>query len=207
MGNLDAAKSLNAKFKNLRRALKLWAKNLSCLKSKIAAINEVIFLFDLFEEFRDLGDLEWNCRVSLKEHLLILLKNQKIYWKQRSKIKGVKFGDENTKKFHTEASINHRHNQIAMLKNEDQVEITDHAGKDALLWNAFNSRLGRSQQTTMHFHLPSLLQHQSSPSDFEQLEIPFTEEEINEVVKQLPPDSLLDLMDLTMSFLRAVGIL
>ena len=40
----------------------------------------------------------------------------------------------------------------------------------------------------MHFHLPSLLQHQASPSDFEQLEIPFTEEEINEVVKQLPPD-------------------
>ena len=76
VGNLDAAKSLNAKFKNLRRALKLWAKNLSCLKSKIAAINEVIFLFDLFEEFRDLGDFEWNCRVILKEQLLILLKNQ-----------------------------------------------------------------------------------------------------------------------------------
>ena len=114
-------------------------QKLSCLKSKIAAINEVIFLFDLFEEFRDLGDFEWNCRVILKEQLLILLKNQKIYWKQRGKIKGVKFGDENTRKIHTNASINHMHNHIAMLKNEDQVEITDHAGKAALLWNAFKS--------------------------------------------------------------------
>jgi hypothetical protein len=30
---LDAAKCLNAKFKNLRRALKHWARSLSCLKT------------------------------------------------------------------------------------------------------------------------------------------------------------------------------
>ena len=40
----------------------------------------------------------------------------------------------------------------------------------------------------MHFDLNSLLQHQASPSDFEQLEIPFSEEEINEVVKNMPSD-------------------
>lgn len=79
VGNLDAAKILNAKFKNLRSAFILSARNLSCLKEKISAINEMIFLLDLFEEFRDLGDFEWNCRQILKEHLLILLKNQKIY--------------------------------------------------------------------------------------------------------------------------------
>lgn len=101
VGNLDAAKTLNAKFKNLRRALKLWASGLSCLNAQIATVNEVIFLLDLSEEFRDLGDFEWNCRLILKEHLLNLLKNQKIYWKQRGKIKGVRFGDENTKFFHT----------------------------------------------------------------------------------------------------------
>ena len=126
----------------------------------------------------------------LKEQLPILLKNQKIYWKHRGKIKGVKLGDENTKNFHTKASINHRHNHIVMLKNEDQVEITDHAGKAALLWNAFRNRLGQSQQTTMHFDLNSLLQHQASHSDFEQLEIPCTEEEINDVVKHLPSDKV-----------------
>ena len=40
----------------------------------------------------------------------------------------------------------------------------------------------------MHFDLNSLYHHQAEPSDFEQLEIPFTEEEINEVVKHLPSD-------------------
>ena len=53
MGNLDSVKSLNAKFKNLRRALKLWARSLSCLKTPMAKINELIFLWDFFEEFRD----------------------------------------------------------------------------------------------------------------------------------------------------------
>ena len=76
---------------------------------------------------------EWNCRILLKEHLLVLLKNQNIYWKQRGKIKGVKFGDENTKFFHTKASINHMHNHIAVLQNADQVDISDHAGKAAIL--------------------------------------------------------------------------
>ena len=62
-----------------------------------------------------------------------MLNDQKISWKQRGKIKGVKFGDENTKFFHTKASINHRHNKIAMLMNQDQVEVTDHEGKAAIL--------------------------------------------------------------------------
>ena len=153
VGNLDAVKSLNAKFKNLRRALKLWARSLSCLKAQIAKLNELIFLWDFFEEFRELEIHEWNCRAILKDQLLLLLRNQKIYWKQRGKIKGVKFGDENTKFFHTKASINHRHNHIAVLQNDDQVEISDHAGKAAILWESYKKRMGTSHKTSMHFNL------------------------------------------------------
>ena len=188
MGNLDSVKSLNAKFKNLRRASKLWAKTLSYLKTQIAKLNELIFLWDFFEEFRELDIHEWNCRAILKEHLLILLRNQKIYWKQRGKIKGVKFGDENTKFFHTKASINHRHNHIAVLQNEDEVDISDHAGKAAILWDTYKKRMGTSHKTTMHFDLESLFGQRQDSAIFDNLELPFTEEEINEVVKQLPPD-------------------
>ena len=79
VGKLDAAKSITAKFKNLRRTMKQWARNISFLKTKNAAIDEVIFQLDLFEEFRYLADFERKCRQILKEHLIILLKNQKIY--------------------------------------------------------------------------------------------------------------------------------
>ena len=188
VGNLDVVKSLNAKFKNLRRALKLWAKSLSCLRAQIAKLNELIFLWDFFEEFRELEIHEWNCRAILKDQLLLLLRNQKIYWKQRGKIKGVKFGDENTKIFHTKASINHRHNHIAVLQNDDQVEISDHAGKAAILWESYKKRMGTSHKTTMHFDLESLFGPRQDQAIFDNLELPFTEEEINAVVKDLPLD-------------------
>jgi hypothetical protein len=38
----DSAKKINAKFQNLRRGLKLWGKNLPCLRKTIAQVNEVI---------------------------------------------------------------------------------------------------------------------------------------------------------------------
>lgn len=63
VGFTNSAKKINAKFKNLRRALKKWAQSLSCLKPQIVALNEYIFLFDSFKEFRDLSIWEWNCRV------------------------------------------------------------------------------------------------------------------------------------------------
>jgi hypothetical protein len=45
----------------------------------------------------------------------------------------VKLGDANTKFFHTKATINYRHNYIAILKNDSLDEITDHDGKAAIL--------------------------------------------------------------------------
>ena len=44
VGYNDSAKLINAKFKNLKRATKLWAKNLQPLKKQIQDINDLIFL-------------------------------------------------------------------------------------------------------------------------------------------------------------------
>ena len=96
VGHADCAKKLNAKFKNVRRALKLWAKNLASHSKLIAYLNDCIFLWDMIEEYRDLTVFENNCRTMLKDFLLTVLNDQKIYWKQSGKIKGVKFVDENT---------------------------------------------------------------------------------------------------------------
>lgn len=67
----------------------------------------------------------------------------------------MKFGDENTKFFHRRATVNHRHNHIAILQNEDQIDISTHEGKAAILWDTFKRKLA-SQDTTMHFDLASL---------------------------------------------------
>jgi hypothetical protein len=107
----NSAKRINAKFKNMRRTLKLWAN--SCLKLLISNVKASIELLDTLEEFRRLTTEEAHLRSILTIHLITLLKNQRIYWRQRGKVKWVKFGDENTRFFHTKATISYRHNHIA----------------------------------------------------------------------------------------------
>lgn len=185
MGYTDFARKITTKFKNLGTAIKLWAKQLLDLKKQIATLNDWIGLFDI----QRVKSLRMELQIYfVKEELLVVLKNQMIYWKQRGRIKGVKFGDENTIFFHTKATINLRNNHIAILQNDDKVKITDHDGKSAILWNAFKQRLGMTEETTMHFDLRDILHQQLDHALFESLETPFIDQEINDVVKELPND-------------------
>jgi hypothetical protein len=79
VGFADSAKRINAKFKNLRRGLKLWSKNLPCLQKNIGEVNSIIELLDTLEEFRTLSLVEWNLRDLLKTHVITLLQNQNTY--------------------------------------------------------------------------------------------------------------------------------
>jgi hypothetical protein len=145
----DSANRINAKFKNLRRGVKFWAKNLPCLKKQIQKVNDVIEFLDFAEEMRSLTIEEWNLRYILKSHVITLLQNQRTYWKQRGKIKWVKLGNENTRFFNTKIIINYRHNYISMLKNEDLADISDHDGKAAILWESFKDRMGKSDNPNL----------------------------------------------------------
>jgi hypothetical protein len=115
----DAAKRITSKFKVLRKVLKHWAKSLSSLKVEIEDCNFVIALLDSVENCRSLIPSEVNLRISLKDHLAKLLKQQLAYWKQRGKIKWVTLGDSNSKFFHSIATVQKRKNHIATLSLSD----------------------------------------------------------------------------------------
>ena len=68
------------------------------------------------------------------------------------------------------------------------MEITDHEGKAAILWEAFKKRLGQSNGHTMHFDLSEMYENRVEPEVFQDLEKPFTQKEIDDVVKNLPTD-------------------
>src|SRR4051812_38229139 len=89
VGFHDSAKKINAKFKNVRRGLKIWAKKLPCLKAQICNVNATIDLLDVLEEMRTLTILEWNLRDLLKNLIISLLQDQNAYWKQRGKLNGL----------------------------------------------------------------------------------------------------------------------
>lgn len=96
----DLAKLITAKFKNLRKVLKHWRHSLSNLKANISKVKLVLQFLNFLEECRDLSLIEWNFRTLLEDKLILLLKQQKAYWKQRCSIKWVTMGDAGTKFFH-----------------------------------------------------------------------------------------------------------
>jgi hypothetical protein len=97
----------------------------------------------------------------------------------------VKFGDEGTKFFHANATIRHRRNLITSLKDSTGSNHSDHQSKASILWEAFKDRLGSTDSPEMMFDLEQLL---NRAEDLDWLTDPFTHEEINLVVANLPSD-------------------
>lgn len=181
----DSAKSITAKFKNLRSVFKLWRTQLPNLATTIENTKNIIQFMDMMEEARDLSLQEWNFRNIMVDHLQKLLHQQKTYRKQRGKINWVKLGDECTRFFHANASIRHRKNLITSLTDSNGQEFFYHEAKASLLWNAYKERMGRSEYTHMYFDLSNLLQR---GENLEWLQDPFTREEIDRIVADLPND-------------------
>jgi hypothetical protein len=188
---LDCAKSISAKFKNLRKALKTWKSGLPNLAAVIAKSREIVQFLDVLEEVRDLTVEEWNFRSILSDHLSKLLHQQRTYWKQRGAINWVKFGDECIAFFHANASIRHRKNFISSLVNSVGEEFSLHEDKANLLWQAYKERLGISEYTHMYFDLASILRTDINLGD---LERPFSKEEIDKIISALPNNKSLALM-------------
>ena len=80
-----------------------------------------------------------------------------IYWKQRGTIKWVKFGERNTKFFHTYASIKHSKNAITSLQDSNGQFFFDHDSKADLFWKACKARLGCSEFNFINFDSNILL--------------------------------------------------
>ena len=154
---VDAVKRNNAMFKILRKHLKTWARTLSLLKDEIADANCIISLLDALDDKRSLLTHEADLRTAVKAHLTTLLKQQRIYWQQRGKIKWATVGGENSEFFHSVATIQQRNNCIASLTKPYGEILSEHEDKAQHLLEAFKERLGESASTSIPAHLLELL--------------------------------------------------
>ena len=112
-----------------------------------------------------------------------LLDQHRTYWRQRSKIKWIKDGDAGTKLFHATATLKYRNNLISQFQKDNGEIVSNHFDKAKVLWDAFKERLGQSEFRNIVFNLSSFL---DSSTDLGWLEDPFTREEIDSVVRNLP---------------------
>lgn len=63
--------------------------------------------------------------------------------------------------------------------------MDDHAGKEALIYQSFKERMGKTGEFQMKFDLPNVMKHSV---DLDQLTKPFTKDEIDSVIKEMPAD-------------------
>lgn len=177
----DPARKLTTKFKNLRKELKEWKLTLPKLSLAIEKIKLVLHLLESIELVRDLSLPEWNFKELVSKKLIGLLKQQRAYWRQRGKVRWVKEGDAATKFFHAHGTI--RHNKITSLKDASGNILCGHEQKPELLWNSFKLRMGISEHKHMLFDLSQLIQ---PIEGLQALEAPFSTEEIEGAIAQLP---------------------
>ena len=78
--------------------------------------------------------------------------------------------------------------------------MSDHIGKEGVLYKTYKDSLGSSKPTTMRFNLPRII---IRIPGLEVLSLPFSKEEIDAVIKEMPVDRAL--MVLTVAFLRVAG--
>jgi hypothetical protein len=83
------------------------------------------------------------------------------------------------------ATERYRRNSIAMLKDDQGNEITDHDQMAGVLWNSYKERMGRSEGIEMQFDLSRLL---PKVDELDELTLPFKVEEMDAVIKAMPVD-------------------
>jgi hypothetical protein len=181
----DKAKNLTTKFKIVRKVLKDWQRSLPKIDKTVREIKLLIEFIDNIEEHRDLSIEEWNFKDIMQQKVAELLNIQKIYWKQRTSIKWITEGDICSRFFHAHATVKHKRNTIASLTDENGITHSEHDHKSNLLWEAFKSRLGSSDFLGIDFDLSELLVRNE---DLQGLDSPFTKQEIDNIIKSLPPD-------------------
>jgi hypothetical protein len=144
-------------------------------------------LLDGLQDAWSLSKIEANFRKIVKSHQGKLLEAKRTYWKQRSTIRFVKFGDENTKVFQTKATHLNRRNTVRQIFTKNGDYLVHHIDKVVALWESFKNRLGCSDFTRMFYDLSSIIQLVSMPD----IDTPFSEGEIKSVVSDILVDHAL----------------
>jgi hypothetical protein len=77
------------------------------------------------------------------------------------------------------------HNTGTSIMDDEGSMVTSHDEKEKMLWEVYKYRLGTSDFTHIYFDLHSLL---SQTENLEWLDEPFTKDEIDIVIQNLPSD-------------------
>ena len=175
-----------AKIRRLRQYLRGWAKSVSGAykKEKIAILNKLDEL-DKKAEITALSEGELDLKHVLNERLAELLREEKIKWYQRAKVKHLLECDANTKYYHLLANGRHRKTRIFQLEDENNI-ITGDAQLKEHITSYYKNLFGPS--TNSHIMLDESQTDdipQVSQLENEYLTDTFSQEEVRAAIFQM----------------------
>ena len=172
--------NISIKLRFLRSKLKHWSinNNGDILKRKDCIKKRICWL-DGEEETKILSAVEREERIDLKNHLQIILMQEEILWRQRSRSLWLKHGGRNTNFFHLLASSRKRKNTICQIKYKGTNRTTPVEIQEAF-FDYFSELLGKEFKINLYIDWKSIFQ--DGPINLNDLEKLFLEEEIREAV-------------------------
>jgi hypothetical protein len=152
---------------------------------------------DIAQENHSLSTNEAFLRTRLKHKVIALSVIEGARRKQCSRIANIKEGDANTKFFHLRVNARRKKNHIHRVKH-NHGWVTEHAAKEEVVANHFNSILGARVGRAHDFNWEEL---NLSCLDLGCLAEPFSEAEVKGAIFQMPSDrdNILTYMNLDFS--------
>ncbi|WMV36831.1 hypothetical protein MTR67_030216 [Solanum verrucosum] len=191
---------LSVKLNMLKQKLKDWNKSVcgELCNRKDSLLKELADI-DLAQNTRTLSEDELLVRATVLVELEDLAKNEESRWRQKSRVLGLKQGDNNTRFFQRMAASHKRYN------NSDRLIINGEEVKDREAIKVNMIEFYRKLYTESEMWRPSF-EYVNCPriSQEEQdwLERPFTEEEVLNIIKQCDGDKAPGPDGYTMSFFK-----
>ena len=193
-------------FRRIMRRMKATARRLTSwsaravgnIRDQLAISRELLLRLDSAQELRQLTPHEDWLRRQIKLSYLGLASLERTLARQRARISSLKDGDANTSFFHRQCTYRKQKNRIHSL-SVDGVVLTDQTDMAAAAFAHYDSLLGTDRPRDCALDL----QHLIEPAALDDLEAPFTEDEIWQAIKRLPARKAPGPDGFTAEFLRS----
>lgn len=180
---------ITAKLRHCRIRIKEWCKtNFHSIAGAKRTLLEELLAIDQLEEHQELPSETQNKRVRIKSDLLVILEEEEVLWKTRSKQNWLKEGDCNTKYFHTVANGRKQANSINVITDDNGVQLSSEDRKRNYFFRYFHRLFGRNEDRTCSMgDWSALFQSHGLPQP-NQLTALFNIEEVKKATFQLGGD-------------------
>ncbi|RVW29756.1 hypothetical protein CK203_089329 [Vitis vinifera] len=194
----SASYKLAIKMKEIKQKLKVWNREvfgkLECNKS--VALQQVEF-WDRKENERIMTVEETELKKEAKENYRKWVIMEETHWRQLSREIWLKEGDRNTGFFHRMASAHRRNNSLERIKINGEWLLEEQEIREGIA-NAFKNLL--SEDTGWKADIGRLQFDQISQQEAENLERPFTKDEIHVALMEMNGDKAPSPDGFTMAF-------